>query len=148
MIMNENEFEQVTGYHDAIMPTRKTEFSAGYDLACYHSGSVQPGEVKLLETGVKCKVNPDEYIQLHLRSSVGIKNSVMLANGTGIIDADYYNNETNEGHIMIPIRNIGTTPFEYNAGDNLAQLVFMPYRVTSRDNATEKRTGGFGSTDK
>ena len=89
MNKNENEFEQVTGYHDAIMPTRKTEFSAGYDLACYHSGSVKPGEVKLLETGVKCKVNPDEYIQLHLRSSVGIKNSVMLANGTGIIDADY-----------------------------------------------------------
>lgn len=148
MNMNENEFEQVTGYHDAIMPTRKTEFSAGYDLACYHSGSVKPGEVKLLETGVKCKVNPDEYIQLHLRSSVGIKNSVMLANGTGIIDADYYNNETNEGHIMIPIRNIGTKPFEYKAGDNLAQLVFMPYRITSRDNVTTKRTGGFGSTDK
>ena len=49
---------------------------------------------------------------------------------------------------MIPIRNIGTTPFEYKAGDNLAQLVFMPYRVTSRDNATAKRTGGFGSTNK
>lgn len=144
--MNENQFEQVTGYHDAIMPTRKTEFSAGYDIACYHSGSVQPGEVKLLETGVKCKINPDEYLQLHLRSSVGIKNSVMLANGTGIIDADYYNNETNEGHIMIPIRNIGNKPFKYHANERLAQLIIMPYRITAKDRTTDKRHGGFGST--
>ena len=130
--MNENLFEQVTGYHDAIMPERKTEFAAGYDLCAYHTGYV----------------NPDEYLQLHLRSSVGINNSVMLANGTGIIDADYYNNETNEGHIMIPLRNIGDKVFHYKAGERLAQLVFMPYRIASYDTATRKRTGGFGSTDK
>lgn len=59
--------------------------------------------------------------RLHLRSSVGVNNDVMLANGTGIIDADYYNNDDNEGHIMIPIRNLGDTPFEYNKNERLAQ---------------------------
>lgn len=146
--MNENLFEQVSGYHDAIMPERKTEFAAGYDLCAYHTGYINPGEVVLIETGVKCKINPDEYLQLHLRSSVGINNAIMLANGTGIIDADYYNNETNEGHIMIPLRNIGDKVFQYKAGERLAQLVFMPYRIASYDTATRKRTGGFGSTDK
>lgn len=72
----------------------------------------------------------------------------MLANGTDIIDADYYNNEDNEGHIMIPIRNLGDVPFEYDAGERLAQLVIMPYRITANDRATDKRTGGFGSTGK
>ena len=72
----------------------------------------------------------------------------MLANGTGIIDADYYNNKDNEGHIMIPIRNLGSVPFEYDAGERLAQLVIMPYRITASDRTTDKRTGGFGSTGK
>lgn len=85
--MNENNFETVTGYEDAWLPRRKTEYSAGYDVKPYKSGVVGVGETKLIETGIKCKINYDEYIQLHLRSSVGIKHDVMLANGTGIIDA-------------------------------------------------------------
>lgn len=77
---------------------------------------------------------------------MGINNNVMLANGTGIIDADYYNNDDNEGHIMIPIRNLGDTPFEYNKNERLAQLIIMPYRITAKDRTTKKRIGGFGST--
>lgn len=64
----------------------------------------------------------------------------------GIIDADYYNNDDNEGHIMIPIRNLGDKPFEYNKNERLAQLIIMPYRITAKDRTTKKRTGGFGST--
>lgn len=146
--MNENNFETVTGYEDAWLPRRKTEYSAGYDVKPYKSGVVGVGETKLIETGIKCKINYDEHIQLHLRSSVGIKHDVMLANGTGIIDADYYNNEDNEGHIMIPIRNLGNVPFEYDASERLAQLIIVPYRITAKDKTTDKRTGGFGSTGK
>jgi len=112
----------------------------------YESGFVMPGETKLIKTGIKARINYDEYIQMHLRSSVGIKNNIMLANGTGIIDADYYNNEDNEGHIMIPIRNLGNAPFEYKASERLVQLLFMPYRITAKDTTTDKRHGGFGST--
>lgn len=85
--MNENNFETVTGYEDAWIPRRKTEYSAGYDVKPYESGFVMPRETKLIKTGIKCKLNYDEYLQLHLRSSVGIKNNIILANGTGIIDA-------------------------------------------------------------
>lgn len=146
--MNENNFETVTGYEDAWLPRRKTEYSAGYDVKPYESGFVMPRETKLIKTGIKCKLNYDEYLQLHLRSSVGIKKNIILANGTGIIDADYYNNEENEGHIMIPIRNLGNAPFEYKADERLAQLIIMPYRITAKDRTTDKRTGGFGSTGK
>lgn len=144
--MNKNQFERVTGYEDADLPERKTEYAAGYDMKPYESGVVMPGETKLIETGIKACINYDEYIQMHLRSSVGINNDIMLANGTGIIDADYYNNSENEGHIMIPIRNLGNTPFEYKASERLVQLLFMPYRITAKDTTTDKRHGGFGST--
>ena len=144
--MNNNEFERVTGYEDADLPERKTEYAAGYDMKPYESGFVMPGETKLIKTGIKARINYDEYIQMHLRSSVGIKNNIILANGTGIIDADYYNNSENEGHIMIPIRNLGDTPFEYNKNERLAQLIIVPYRITAKDRTTKKRTGGFGST--
>ena len=112
----------------------------------YESGVVMPGETKLIKTGIKCRINYDEHIQMHLRSSVGINNDVMLANGTGIIDADYYNNKENEGHIMIPLRNIGNTPFKYKASERLVQLLIVPYRITAKDTTTDKRYGGFGST--
>lgn len=144
--MNNNEFERVTGYEDADLPERKTEYAAGYDMKPYESGFVMPGETKLIKTGIKARINYDEHIQMHLRSSVGINNDIMLANGTGIIDADYYNNKENEGHIMIPIRNLGNAPFEYKASERLVQLLFMPYRITAKDATTDKRHGGFGST--
>ena len=57
--MNENQFERVTGYHDADLPERRTEYSAGYDVKPYFSGVVAPGETKLIETGIKCKLNCD-----------------------------------------------------------------------------------------
>lgn len=72
----------------------------------------------------------------------------MLANGTGIIDADYYNNPENEGHIMIPLLNLGTEPFNIESDDRLAQLIVMDYVTTTDDNATGARMGGFGSTGK
>lgn len=141
-------FECVKGFENAVLPVRKTKASAGYDICAYVGGHIAPGETKLVPTGIKCKMNDDEYLQLHLRSSVGVKFDVILANGTGIIDADYYNNEDNDGHIMIPIRNIGNSTFAYKAGERLAQLVIMKYQTTIDDNATEIRNGGFGSTGK
>lgn len=141
-----NQFERVTGYERAILPERKTAQSAGYDLCAYDAGEVKPGETVLVKTGIKAKIKYGEYLQLHLRSSVGIKHSIMLANGTGIIDGDYYNNKDNEGHIMIPIRNIGNKTFKWKRNARLAQLIFMQYDVTIVDDACRRREGGFGST--
>ena len=47
---------------------------------------------------------------------------------------------------MIPLRNIGKTPFEYKSSERLVQLIIVPYRITAKDTATDKRYGGFGST--
>ena len=47
----------------------------------------------------------DEYLPIFIRSSLAFKKGLMLANSTGIVDSDYYNNEDNEGHIMIAYYN-------------------------------------------
>ena len=140
------EFEQVTKFKGAIIPQRETEASAGYDIAAYYDGQIEPHETVMIATGIKCRMEKTEHLQLHLRSSVSIYNNLMIACGFGIIDADYYNNSKNEGHIYIPIRNLGDTTFYYKKGEKLAQGIFVPFLKTDSDNASGKRVGGYGST--
>ena len=82
------------------------------------------------------------------RSSNPGKKKLVLANGIGIIDADYYNNPDNDGEFMYAYYNIGDTPLEIKKGDIIGQVVFQKFLVTDDDNATGKRMSGFGSTDK
>ena len=70
----------------------------------------------------------------------------MLVNGTGIIDADYYNNEDNEGHILVAFYNLSGESVTIHRGDRIAQGIFCPYLVSSDDRANGVRTGGIGST--
>lgn len=141
-------FARVSGYPDAVIPERKTKGSAGYDLCAYRNGKIEPGATVLVETGIKCKMRSETLLQVHLRSSIGIENYVMLANGTGIIDADYFDNKDNEGHIHIPIFNYGEEPFYYSAGERIAQGIFLEYGKVDGDMTVAERTGGFGSTGK
>lgn len=118
-------------------------------------------------TGIKAKMPLDkqEVLMLFVRSSIGIKQGVKLSNQTGIIDADYYNNPDNEGHIMvaldIPKRRIPDTEptlfteDEYNMANYLkfdgptmrvCQGIFLDYETTDDDEASGNRVGGIGST--
>jgi dUTP pyrophosphatase len=101
----------------------------------------------LVPTGIKCKLDPGTYLELSVRSSTPLKSGLMLANGVGIIDADYYNNPDNEGHIFFQIVNL--TPFDIKIpkGTAIGQGIIKSYLTTEDDNAESERTGGFGSTD-
>lgn len=87
-----------------------------------------------------------EYLAIHIRSGISIRNSLLLINGTGIIDSDYYNNEDNEGHIIIAVYNAGAEPFVIHKGERIAQGIFSHYLLVAEDEATGVRTGGIGST--
>ena len=102
----------------------------------------------LVPTGVKAYIPKDEYLQLSVRSSCPLKNWLILANGVGIIDADYYNNPNNEGHIYFQIINLFPEDIILHKGDKIGQGVFLKYDTTIDDHAIEKRSGGFGSTSK
>ena len=101
----------------------------------------------LVPTGVKCEMPEDMYLELSVRSSCPLKHWLILANGVGIIDADYYNNPDNEGHIFFQIINLSPFDIMLKKGDAIGQGIFKKYYLTDDDMATALRQGGFGSTD-
>ena len=102
----------------------------------------------LVSTGMKCKLDPGSWLQLSVRSSSPLKYWLMLGNGIGIIDADYYNNSDNEGEIFFQIYNLSPFNIQIKKGDAIGQATILPYGITSDDVVMGERTGGFGSTSK
>lgn len=170
-------FERVSKYPDAVIPTRSTANSAGYDFTVAEdivipSYSNQMGEMVqwgrtghiytltemanftkqlkikpiLVPTGIKCSLDPNTYLELSARSSTPLKHWIILANGVGIIDADYYNNPDNEGHIYFQVINLSTFDIQLKKGDKIGQGIIKHYLITDDDSASGQRLGGFGST--
>jgi dUTP pyrophosphatase len=102
----------------------------------------------LVPTGMKCKLEPGTFLQLSVRSSSPLKYWLILANGVGIIDADYYNNPDNEGHIYFQLINLSPFPIKIQKGEAIGQGIILPYGVTEDDAVWTERVGGFGSTTK
>ena len=100
----------------------------------------------LVSTGMKCQLDPGTFLQLSVRSSSPLKYWLMLANGVGIIDADYYNNPDNEGEIFLQIYNLSPFNIQIKEGEAIGQGIILPYWVTEDDVSTGERIGGFGST--
>lgn len=141
-------FEKVSGYEYVNLPKRKTKQSAGYDIESAVDAVITPGETKLIPTGIKAYMKPYEWLGIYIRSSIAVKYGIVLANSVAVIDSDYYNNPDNEGHIMLPIRNVSGMPYTVKKGDRIAQGIFHRYYKVDDDSADGDRTGGIGSTGK
>ena len=143
-------FEFTREYLDAglTLPARRTSGSAGYDLAAAGEFRLAPGAKAIIPTGMKAYMQPGEYLEIHIRSSLAIKQGLFLANSQGIIDSDYYNNLENEGHILIAVVNGGSCEFVVSQGMRIAQGIFCNYLLTDQDenDLKEQRGGGIGST--
>lgn len=133
---------------DTILPDRKTEDSAGYDFYLPCDVVIKPrGFSKIIQTGVKAKMVSGEYLALHIRSSVGLRRHVVLANMTGIIDADFYNCQDNEGNIGLVLQNNSDRWQRFKKGTRIMQGVFGEYKKVENDKTTGERKGGIGSTN-
>ena len=144
--LTEDEIEQ--NYTDFDLPQRATSGSAGYDFVAPAGYIIQPDNEVTIATGVKCQMNKDYVLLLTVRSSLGFKHGIQLANTMGVIDSDYYNNPNNEGQIFIKLKNTGSQPCIINKGERFAQGLFVPFGITNDDNAINARNGGIGSTNK
>lgn len=141
-----SEFEELPKDERPVLPKRQTKNSAGYDFYCIRDTLVQKGWGALFRTGIKVHMPPDEHLEIHIRSSYGMKYGMRLANGVGIIDADYYNNPDNEGEILIKLINDGDGDVMIHKGDRFAQGIFVKHYITDNDDATGERVSGVGST--
>lgn len=149
--MKKRGFEICRGFesYPINLPKRQTFYSAGYDIEAIEDVVIQPKEVKLVKTGLKAYMQDDEVLKIYIRSSVPMKKGLMLANNVGIIDSDYYNNEDNDGHILIPLYNFSSQVVIINKGEKIAQGIFEKYFITDDDSPNKQiRKGGFGSSNK
>lgn len=137
-----NKIEYATcGY----MPERKTAKSAGYDFFSPIDLIIAPNESKIIWTNIKVFMEEDEFFQVSVRSSIG-KKGLILLNGVGIIDSDYYSNPENDGNIGFLVRNVSDDGIIIKKQDRIGQGVFFKYLTTFDDKATGVRQGGLGST--
>lgn len=145
-------FEIAKGWEDKgiNIPVRKTKYSAGYDVEAAEDVIIpayKPGiKPTLIPTGLKAYCQNDEWYMLVNRSS-GPKKGFVMANSIGVIDADYYENETNDGHFYFQYFNFQDHDIEVKKGDVIGQVIFQKYLTVDNDSADGTRTGGFGSTN-
>ena len=136
-------FEILKGYENSgiILPTRKTALSAGYDLQAAENALVSNKKISLVPTGLKAFMLSDEVLMIYIRSSLAVKYGVTLANGVGVIDADY------NGHIILPVVSF-FGEFEIKKGMRIAQGIFQKYLTVDGDKIGigAARAGRFGST--
>lgn len=136
-------------YQEIMLPKRATMHSAGYDFFAIKDYTIKPGEIVKIPTCYKAKCPNNEFLLVCVRSGMGFKSNIRMCNQVGIIDADYYDNENNEGHIWVALQNHGEKEYYIKEKDAYAQGIFIPYLTTSDDEGNKiVRKGSFGSTSK
>lgn len=134
-------------YDEYKLPRRASKNSCGYDFLAIEDYIIHPGEIKKIPTGYKAKFLSDEMLMIVVRSNMGFKYNVRMCNQVGVIESDYYNNISNEGHMWVALQNEGDKDYIINKGDAYAQGIFIKF-LTCGDNPEEERIGGLGSTNK
>ncbi|PKK96738.1 MAG: dUTP diphosphatase [Tenericutes bacterium HGW-Tenericutes-3] len=142
-------FEVITKYKElgVSIPKRATDSSAGYDLASVEDLTIEPGEIRMVPTGLKVMMPKTEALFIFARSSLSIKKGLIMSNSVGVVDADYYGNPDNEGHLMVSLMNVRNEPVQIKKGERVAQGIFLKYEKTTDDETNGNvRLGGFGSS--
>lgn len=133
---------------NAIVPTKGSDKSAGYDLyACCDDIIIQPYKTEKITTGLAIQPPAGYFGAIFARSGLSTKNGLRPANCVGVCDEDY------TGEYIVALHNDSNSIQTVHTGDRIAQLIFLPYsdiifhEVSELDD-TERGNGGFGSTGK
>ena len=128
------------------LPEPATSHAAGFDLAAATDIEIPARGVRLVGTGLVIAVPEGHFLGIFARSSTPLKRGLMVANGVGVIDADYCGPDD---EIKIQVLNITDAPVTVTRGDRLAQGIVLPCPRITWDEVTEMAEptrGGFGST--
>lgn len=128
------------------LPTPATGGAAGFDLAAAEDIVIPPGGIRLVGTGLVIGVPPGHFLAIFARSSLPLKRGLVVANGVGVVDADYCGPDD---EVRVQVLNITGEPVTVAAGDRIAQGIVLPApRVEWEEvaEATAPSRGGFGST--
>jgi dUTP pyrophosphatase len=106
---------------DARAPERTRPGDAGYDLRCVQDFALDPGERKLVPTGVAIALPAGIAGLVVPRSGLAVKHGVSVVNGPGLVDPNY------RGELRVVLVNLGAERYEARAGDRIAQLLLVPF---------------------
>lgn len=129
------------------LPAYMTEQSSGMDLYAFVEGKItlQPGERKLIPTGISMAIPEGFEGQVRPRSGLAIRHGIGVVNAPGTIDADY------RGEIAILLINYGQEAFTVRNGDRIAQMIICRVARATWEEvdvlpSTARQEGGFGHT--
>lgn len=138
---------QIVNKSKHSLPGYSTPFSAGMDIRANISDSIvlQPGQRKLIPTGLYIALPIGYEAQIRPRSGLALKHGISLVNTPGTIDADY------RGEIGVIIINFSDEPFEITDGERICQMVINKYETVEWEDVavlseTKRGVGGFGHT--
>lgn len=132
-------------YEDSVIPTRGSEYAAGYDLYAHEGATIKPHETAKIGTGVAIQPPKDTFGAVFARSGLATKQGLRPANCVGVCDYDY------TGEYIVALHNDSNEERTIEAGERIGQVVFIPYVNVSfvevdELEETERGAGGFGST--
>lgn len=132
-------------YEDSQIPTRGSEYAAGYDLYAHEGATIKPHETAKIGTGVAIQPPKDTFGAVFARSGLATKQGLRPANCVGVCDYDY------TGEYIVALHNDSNEERTIGAGERIGQVVFIPYVNVSfvevdELEETERGAGGFGST--
>lgn len=131
---------------EARLPVYSTTEAAGADVCAVNRYVLDPGERRLIQTGLECDIPKGWEIQVRPRSGLAFKHGVTVLNAPGTIDSDY------QGELGVLLINLGSKPFVIEPGDRVAQIVVAPVTQSAFGwtdgfvRETDRGAGGFGST--
>lgn len=130
---------------NAQLPKRANPTDAGADLFSPLGTTINPNQHKFIDLGIQIELPENTVGLIFARSGLGSKNGIRPRNCVGVIDQKY------RGNLGIMVENSGSSPFEINVGDRIAQLVICPiltpnFEEVDELDLTDDRSGGFGST--
>ena len=146
--MTDNIYQHIE-YYNIKLPKRATKKSAGYDIYSTMDFELKPRQTILVPTGIKVELDSDKVLIIAPRSGQGFKYKVQLYNTVGVIDADYYSNINNDGHIWVKLYNDSPDgeSLIVKKGDAICQgIIVKYYTVEDEEEVKNERQGGFGST--
>ena len=132
---------------NATLPTRGSEYAAGYDLyaAIDETLVIGPHETQKVGTGLAFDLPNNTFTAIFARSGLATKEGLRPANCVGVCDSDY------RGEYIVALHNDSEEIRYVEPGERIAQMVLMPYipmEFVEVDELTEtnRGEGGFGST--
>jgi dUTP pyrophosphatase len=130
---------------DAILPTRGSNDSAGFDLYASNNGTIGPLQRLLVPINIAIELPKGTFGHILPRSGLALKHGIHT--GAGVIDEDY------RGNIGVLLFNLSNTDFTFSKGDRIAQLVIKKYEspeIIEKEflDETKRGDGGFGSSGK